>query len=228
VSIRVVNYTYHKFKSAHIGRFNLALKIQFRKSYVFSFPVSSICRDPFLVIRYGLSFRLIQFADSRSVVIAAPHIRAQVIAIQPLIARSILTVELRAVYSLLNSGVVRCYLISRFLPHTTSVSSGLTVFGVASAEGKCRSMYSSVCPHLSLSSNPHRAYCRAVGAQEEDRVEFVGAIFSTNDAPTSNPESVITHPTRFSLQDVRPSQFCTYTITRQEVHILAQLRRSLN
>jgi hypothetical protein len=157
----------------------LALKIQFRASSVFSFPVSSICRYPSLGIRYDSYFHLIQFADSCSVVIATPYIPTKVIAIQILIARPILTVEPRAVYSLVKSGVVRCYLICRFLPHTTSVSSGLVLFGVATAHGKCRSMYPSVCPHLSLSRNPRRAYHCAVGAQQENLVEFVGATFST-------------------------------------------------
>ena len=160
----------------------MALKIQFRASSVFSFSVSSICRCHSLGIRYASYFRLIQFANSYSVVIAASYISTKVIANQLLIARPILTVELRVVYSLLKSGVVRCYLICWFLPHTTSVSSGFALFGVASAHGKCRSMYSSVCPHLSLSRNPRRAYHCAVGAQQENRVEFVGATFST-DAP---------------------------------------------
>jgi len=92
----------------------LALKIQFRKSSVYSFPVYSICRCPSLGIRYASYFRLIQFADSRSVVIAAPYISAKVIAIQLFIAKPILTVELRAVCSLLNSGAVRCYLSDGF------------------------------------------------------------------------------------------------------------------
>jgi len=134
--------------------------------------------------RYTVCFVLpsVQFADSRSVVIAIPHISTKVIAIQLLIARSTLTVKLRAVCSLVKSGVVCCYSICRFLPHTTFVSSGFAVFGVASAHGKCRSMYSSVCPHLSLSRNPRRAYHCAVGEQQENRVGFVGATFST-DAP---------------------------------------------
>jgi hypothetical protein len=158
----------------------LALKIQFHECSIFSFPVSSICRCPPLGIQYGSYFRLIQFADSRSVAIAAPYIPTKVIAIQFLIVRPILTVELRAVYSQVKSGMVRCYLISRFLPHTTYVSSGFVLFGVASAHGKCRCMYSRVCPHLSLSRNPRHAYHCAVGAQQENRVEFVGATFSTD------------------------------------------------
>jgi hypothetical protein len=157
----------------------LALKIQFRASSVFSFSVSSICRCPSLGIWYGSYFRLIQYADFRSVIIATPYIPTKVIAIQLLIARSILTVKLRAVYSLVKSGFVCCHLICRFLPHTTSDSSGFTLFGVATAEGRCRSMYSSVCPHLSLSRNPRRAYHSAVEAQQENHVEFVGATFST-------------------------------------------------
>jgi hypothetical protein len=167
----------------------LALKIQFHESSVFSFPVYSICRCHPLGIRYGSYFRLIQFADSRSVVIATPYIPTKVIAIQLLIARLILTVELRAVYSLMKSGVVRCYLICRFLPHTTSVSSGFTLVGVAVAEGKYRSMYSSVCPRLSLSRNPRRAHHCAMGEQQENRVEFVGATFSTDALrhPTLSP-----------------------------------------
>ena len=100
-----------------IGRFNLALKIQFHESSVFSFPVYSICRCHSLGIRYGSYFRLIQFADSCSVVIATPYITTKVIAIQLLVARPILTVELRVVYSLVKSGLVRCYLICRLLPH---------------------------------------------------------------------------------------------------------------
>ena len=165
-----------------IGRFNLAPKIRFRASSVLSFPVSSICRYLSLGIRYGPYFRLIQFAESRSVVIGAPYIATKVIAIQLLIARPILTAELRAVYSPFKSGVVRCYLTYRFLLHTTSVSSGFSVFGVASAQGKCRCTHSSVFPHLSLSRNPRRAYRCAVGAQQENRVESLGATFST-DAP---------------------------------------------
>jgi len=157
----------------------LALKTQLRESSIFSFTVSSIRRCPYLAIRYGSHFRLVQFADSRSVVIATPHISTKVIAIQLFIAKPILTVGFRSVHSLLNSGCVRCYLICRFLPHTTSVSSGLSVFGVASAQGKCRCAYSSVFPHLSLSRNPCRAYRCAVGAQQENRVESVGATFST-------------------------------------------------
>jgi hypothetical protein len=167
---------------ALIGRFSLALKIQFRASSIFSFPVYSICRCPSLGIRYGSYFRLIQFADSRSVVIGTPYIPTKVIAIQLLIARSILTVELRAVYSLVKSGAVRCFLICRFLPHITSISSGFSLFGVAVAHGKYRCMNSSVFPHLSLSRNPRRAYHCAVGEQQENRVESVGAIYST-DAP---------------------------------------------
>jgi hypothetical protein len=163
---------------ALIGQFSLALKIQFRASSIYSFPVSSICRCPSFGIRYGSYFRLIQFADSRSVVTGIPYIPTKVIAIQ-LIARLILIVELRVVYSLVKSGVVRCYLIYRFLPHTTSISSGFTIFGVAIAEGERRSMYSSVCPHLPLSRNPRRAYHCAVGEQQENRVEFMGATFST-------------------------------------------------
>jgi hypothetical protein len=209
-----------------IGRFNLALKIQFRESSIFSFPVSSICRYPSLGIRYASYFHLIQLADSRSVVIAIPHISTKVIAIQLLILTSILTVKLRTVCSLVKSGVVRCHLICRFLPQTSD-SSGFAVFGVAVAHGKCRSMYSSVCPHVSLSRNPRRAYHCAVGAQQEDRVESVGATFST-DAPRHPPESVITHPTSFPLQGVRSSHICIYTISSQQVHILPQLRRSPN
>ena len=173
-----------------IGRFNLALKIQFRESSIFSFPVSSIHRCPHLGIRYGSHFRLVQFADSRSVVIATPYISPKVIAIQLFVAKPILTVEFRPVHSLLNSGVVRCYLICRFLPHTTSVSSGFYLFGVSSAYGKCRSMYSSVCPHLSLSRNPRPTYHCAVGAQQENRVGSVVATFST-DAPRHPTQSLL-------------------------------------
>ena len=72
-----------------IGRFNLELKIQLLKSPVFSFPVYSICRCPPLGIWYGSYFGLIQFADSRLVVIATPYIPTKVIAIQLLIARPI-------------------------------------------------------------------------------------------------------------------------------------------
>ena len=142
--------------------------------------------------RYTVCFVLpsVQFADSRSVVFAIPDISSKVIAIQLLIARSILTVEFRDVYSLVKSGVVRCYLICRSLSHTTSVSSGVSLFGVASAHGKCRSMYSSVCPHLSLSRNSHRAYHCAVGEQQENRVESVGATFST-DAPRNPAPSLL-------------------------------------
>ena len=92
---------------------------------------------------------------------------------------AILTVVFRAVYSLMKSGVVRCYLIFQFLPHTTSISSGFTLFGVAIAEGMCQSMHSSLCRH-SLSRNPRRAYHCTVGVQQKNRVEFMGATFSTN------------------------------------------------
>jgi len=143
---------------ALIGRFNLALKIQLHESSVFSFPVYGIYRCPSLAIWYGSYFRLIRFADSRSVAIATPYVSTKVIVIQLRISRLILTVKLRAVYLLMRSGFVRCYLIHLFLPHATSVLSGFAFFGVIIAEGTCKSMYSSIYPHLSLSRNPRRAY----------------------------------------------------------------------
>ena len=78
------------------------------------------------------------------------------------------------------------------LPHTTSISSGFALFGVAIAEGKCRYMYSSVCTHSLLSRNPRRAYRCTVGSQQENRVESVRATIST-DAPRHPTPSLLKH-----------------------------------
>jgi hypothetical protein len=177
---------------ALIGRFNLALKFQFRASSVFSFPIYSICRYPSLGILYGSYFRLIQFADSCSVVIGAPYISTKVIAIQLLIARPNLTVELKS-----------CILAVEFWSCSLLFDLSVSTSQHLSRQGSLYLAWPvhTVSVDLCILVYAHTYRCpgilavRTTALWENRKIVWsLWGLFSVC-APTSNPESAITHPT---------------------------------